>query len=101
VVGVFGQGREDPLKDAARIPAREPIVNRLPRAKADGQIAPRCASFRDEQDRIEEGSHRHRGPAASTLRRRKQWLQSSPLVFSQFVTVHLRASIKDRFSPQP
>lgn len=97
VVGVFGQGGEYLLQDAARVPAREPIVNRLPRAEAGGQITPWRASLRDEQDRVEEGPHRHRGPASGALRRRKQRLQSSPLVLCQFVTVHHEVGSKSAF----
>ena len=87
-VGVLGQRVQDALQDAASIPSREPVVNRLPRAEPGRQIAPRRASLCDVQNSVEELPHRHCRPAPSAPLGGKQRLKPLPLLIVQLVTVH-------------
>lgn len=100
-IGILAQRVQDALQDAASVPSREPVVNRLPRAEPWRQIAPRRASLCDVQNRIEELPHRHCRPAASAPLGRKQRLKPLPLLIVQLVTVHPEVGSKCDLARNP
>ena len=77
------------LPDAGPLPAIAAAGDRLPRAKAFGQIAPGRSRFRNPQDTIKDRSMILVGPARSWAFRREHGRHLRPLLICQFMSSHV------------
>jgi hypothetical protein len=80
VVVVAGQKPENPLENAALGPSVEALIDDLPVAKALGQIAPRNAGAKPEQNGFDEQAIVRRRAANMAFTARQNILDPIPLV---------------------
>jgi hypothetical protein len=78
---------EDQLSAALLRPIREPVVDRLPRAKPLGQVSPWHACLGPQEHGFDEEPITSRGRWSSLLPR-KDGLQASPWILGQRVSMH-------------
>src|SRR6204780_5695745 len=88
VVGVAGQKPESPLENAALGPSVEALIDDLPVAKALGQIAPRNAGAKPEQNGFDEQAIVRRRAANMAFTARQNILDPIPLAVAQCISAH-------------
>jgi hypothetical protein len=91
VVVVAGQKPENPLENAALGPSVEALIDDLPVAKALGQIAPRNAGAKPEQNGFDEQAIVRRRAANMAFTARQNILDPIPLVVAQCISSHRSA----------
>ncbi len=80
---------EDSLEDLLAIPAREFVVNGVPRTESVWQISPWDACLGDVEDRVHEGAvGQVRWPSTPTCLGWQQGFDPGPFCVTQFVPVH-------------
>jgi hypothetical protein len=91
VVSVDGKDLQNLVEHLAGIPTGELGVNRLPRAEALGQIAPRYARLGDVEDSVDEQPVGELGwTCFSAALGWQQRLNAFPLLVAQLVTSHIQ-----------
>ena len=91
VVVVAGQKPENPLENAALGPSVEALIDDLPVAKALGQIAPRNAGAKPEENGFDEQAIVRRRAAHMAFTARQNILDPIPLVVAQCISSHRSA----------
>ena len=91
VVVVTGQKPENPLENAALGPSVEALIDDLPVAKALGQIAPRNAGAKPEENGFNEQAIVRRRAAHMAFTARQNILDPIPLVVAQGISSHRSA----------
>ena len=91
VVVVAGQKPENPLENAALGPSVEALIDDLPVAKALGQIAPRNAGAKPEENGFDEQAIVRRHAAHMAFTARQNILDPIPLVVAQCISSHRSA----------
>jgi len=86
IIVVDAKRPEDVVPPVLVRPAVESIVDRFPRSKSLGQVAPRCAGLRDPHDRIDEVAIAPLGLSAVRVRKMRGY--RPPLLVGQLVTSH-------------
>jgi len=83
---------DDPDPSAVRPPAVEALVDRLPRAIALREVAPRGAGMEDPQDAVDDGTGIAEGATGPTLMRpmRQEGSDPSPPRLGEFIAAHGR-----------
>jgi hypothetical protein len=97
LVGVIaGQEPENPLENAALGPSVEALIDDLPVAKALGQVAPRDAGAKPEQNGFDEQAIVRRRAAHMAFPARQNVFDPIPLVVAQGISSHRSAPPKGR-----
>ena len=91
VVVIAGQEPENPLENAALGPSVEALIDDLPVAKALGQIAPRDAGAKPEQNGFDEQPIVRRRAANMAFTARQNVFDPIPLVVAQCISSHRSA----------
>src|SRR5215470_3068620 len=94
VVVIAGQQLENPLENAALGPPVEALIDDLPVAKALGQITPRDAGSKPEENGFDEQAIVRRCAAHMALAARQNILDPIPLVVAQCITSHRSALLR-------
>jgi len=90
-VVIAGQEFENPLENAALGPSVEALIDDLPVAVALGQIPPRDAGSKPEENGFDEQTIVRRGAADMAFPARQNILDPIPLVVAQCITSHRSA----------
>src|SRR3974390_291056 len=91
VVVIAGQKLENPLENAALGPSVEALIDNLPVAKALGQIAPRDAGAKPEENGLDEQAVVRRRAAHMAFTARQNVFDPIPLVVAQCISSHRSA----------
>ena len=91
VVVIAGQQLENPLENAALGPSVEALIDDLPVAKALGQIAPRNAGAKPEENGFDEQPIVRRRAAHMAFAARQNVFDPIPLVVAQCISSHRSA----------
>jgi hypothetical protein len=91
VVVIVGQEPENPLENAALGPSVEALIEDLPVAKSLGQIAPRDAGAKSEENGFDEQPIVRRRAADMALAARQNVLDPIPLIVAQPISSHRSA----------
>ena len=91
VVVIAGQELENPLENAALGPSVEALIDDLPVAKALGQIAPRDAGSKPEENGFDEQAIVRRRAAHMAFAARQNVFDPIPLVVAQCISSHRSA----------
>ena len=91
VVVIAGQEPENPLENAALGPSVEALIDDLPVAKALGQIAPRDAGAKPEENGFDEQAIVRRRAAHMAFTARQNVFDPIPLVVAQCISSHRSA----------
>ena len=90
-VVIAGQEPENPLENAALGPSVEALIDNLPVAKALGQIAPRDAGAKPEENGFDEQAIVRRRAAHMAFTARQNVFDPIPLVVAQRISSHRSA----------
>src|SRR3984957_6577328 len=94
VVVIAGQEFENPLENAALGPSVEALIDDLPVAKALGQITPRDAGAKPEEDGFDEQAIVRRRTPPMAFAAGQNIFDPIPLVVAQCITSHRSALLR-------